>query len=151
MKRLAVIFSLCVAMSMTFLAGATAKALKGESNTPYGSYTITLVSNESGSTPVYELKYANSSKTFTVKVCQEKKCCNYVVYGEKMEMMYTCSKGIFGARRIDKKLSRLPQDQALNDINREAFYRQKVLATDGPQTTGSALGLIACYLPEIVG
>jgi hypothetical protein len=89
---------------------------------------------------------------YTVKVCKENDCCNYVVYADNVELMYTCKNGAFGARKMDKKYVKKPSNAALDDINREAFYRQKVIVADGSaQTTETALGLLACYLPEIVG
>lgn len=127
--------------------------VKGESNTPFGSYTIEVCDQPmmlaGEELKCYLINYENSPLTVKVFVDKDKKCKNYVVVSDDLSVMYTCNQAYFGVNKVDKKYmaAGLKTDDAR--LDRYDYFHQKVLAR-GHTTDFDATVLIASYFPELI-
>ncbi|MCA1741725.1 MAG: hypothetical protein LC630_04520 [Bacteroidales bacterium] len=126
---------------------------KGESNTPFGSYTIEVCDQPmmlaGEELKCYLISYENSPLSVKVFVDKNKKCKNYVVVSDDLSVMYTCNDKYFGVNKLDKKYlaAGLSTDDAR--LDRSDYFYQKVLAK-GHITDFDATMLIASYFPELI-
>jgi len=138
--------------------GASAKmkdgqVLKGNSLTDLGKYSITksdvpmVVDNKAVVT--YDLVYENASNPVKVGVIDEKKCKTFIVRSSEFEAQYTCNRNVFGVQKMERKYRQLPEMTSDAKINRVSLYAQRVISQN-PKSEEDLLGLIACYLPNLV-
>jgi hypothetical protein len=121
--------------------------------TNFGKYSIEMsetpmvVNNQA--VPTYELMYEKTANPVRIGVIKEKKCTTYVVRSDQFEVMYACDKGVFGVKRMDRKLRQLPEETCDSKIDKVSFYTQRVI-TQNLKSEDELLGLIACYFPSLV-
>ncbi|MFC0876387.1 hypothetical protein ACE01N_07315 [Saccharicrinis sp. FJH2] len=137
---------------LAFAAQATEKKMmKGQTFTSMGDYEVYKDLDKSNDDfKIFVIKYENTDETFVVRVCEGDNCHNYVVYGNKLELQYKAKKNnVFGLTKMDKEFRKLDKDVTAKRIDREQMFRQKVISTT-PKSEKQYLGLIACYLPQLV-
>jgi hypothetical protein len=155
MKTKLVLFSIGLLMMGL---GASAKmkggqVLKGNSLTDLGKYSITksespmIVNNQAVVT--YDLVYENASKPVKIGVIDEKKCKTFLVRSSEFEAQYACNHNVFGVQKMERKYRQLPEGTSDGKINRVSLYAQRVISQN-PKSEEDLLGLIACYLPNLV-
>ncbi len=155
MKTKLVLFSIGLVM-VGLAASAKMKdgqVLKGNSLTDLGNYSITksevpmIVNNKEVET--YDLIYENASSPVKIGVIDEKKCKTFLVRSSEFEAQYACERNFFGVKKMDKKYRQLSEAISDAKINRVSLYAQRVI-TQNPKSEEDLLGLIACYLPNLV-
>ncbi|MCY1723360.1 hypothetical protein OU798_23620 [Prolixibacteraceae bacterium Z1-6] len=157
MKTKLVLFSICLAiLSM----GATAKikdgkALTGNSLTEFGKYTVVnsdvpmVYKNQVLKT--FELTYENTDNPIRIGLlCEDElKCKTFIVRTDDFEIEYTCRNNVFGVKKIEKRFQKLPKEEMELKLNKVAYYSQRVICQN-KKSEDELLGLIACYLPDLV-
>jgi hypothetical protein len=127
--------------------------VKGESNTPFGSYTIEVCDQPlmlaGEELKCYLITYENSPAIVKVFVDKEKKCKNYIVTSDDLSVMYTCNGKYFGVNKVGKKYISEGIKTDDSKLDRSDYFRQKVIAL-GPTDEFDATLLIASYFPELI-
>ncbi|WP_346854097.1 hypothetical protein [uncultured Draconibacterium sp.] len=157
MKTKLVLLSICIAiLSM----GATAKikdgkAMTGNSLTEFGKYTIVnsdvpMVYNDQA-LKTFELTYENTNNPVTIGLlCEDKeKCKTFIVRTDDFEIEYTCKNQVFGVKKIEPRFQELPKEEMEMKLNKVSYYSQRVICQN-KKSEDELLGLIACYLPDLV-
>jgi hypothetical protein len=143
---------------LTLVTGVSAKikegqVITGNSLTGFGKYTIVMSESpmviNSQAVPTFELLYENTANPVRIGVIKEKKCTTFVVRSDEFEVQYSCDKGVFGVKKMDKKYRELPEETCDSKIDKVNFYAQRII-TQNPKTEDEMLGLIACYFPNLV-
>lgn len=138
----------CLALSVQAIEK---KVIKGQTFTELGDYVVqknTDLSTEKAE--AYVIKYENSDEEFIVMVCQGDDCKNYIVYGNNLDLQYIAKKNnVFGLCKTEKKFRKTDKKLVAERIDREQYFRQKVISTS-PKSEKEYLGLIACYLPQVI-
>lgn len=126
------------------------KMMSGKTFTSLGEYEVYQTDEVSENYKVYIIKYANSEEKFMVRVCKDDKCKNFIVYGDNLELQYQKDKkNVFGMTKVDKQFRKFDKEAIAKRIDREQMFRQKVITTQS-KSEKEYLGLIACYLPQVV-
>jgi len=127
--------------------------LKGESNTPFGSYILEVVDQPltlAGETvKCYLLSYENSPVKVKIFVDKEKNCKNYVVVSDDLSVMYSCNGKFFGVNKVDKKYRTDGIRTDDSQLDRTDYFRQKVISQGVTEEQDAAL-LIASYFPLLI-
>lgn len=134
-----------------FAQASEKRLLKGNTFTDMGQYEVLKQNEQPGKdVTLYLIRYENSEEEFVVQVCKGDDCKNYVVYGNNVELQYKANKyDVFGLTKTEKQFRKLDKKEAAKRVDREQYYRQKVISKT-PKTETEYLGLIACYLPQVV-
>jgi hypothetical protein len=155
MKAKLFILTICIAvLSM----GATAeirdgKAMTGSSLTDFGRYTLVnsdapmVINNQVLKT--YELTYENAANPILIGVVKENDCKTFIVRSDDFEIEYTCIKGVFGVKKMEKKYASLPKAEIDAKMNKVSYYSQRVICQN-KKSEDELLGLIACYFPNMI-
>lgn len=127
--------------------------ISGQSLTELGQYSVhispeTLKFGDEA-LKTYQLTYANSDSPILIGVKKTKKCMNFIVHTDKIEVEYVCNKHVFGVKRIEQAYQTIPTDAINKMIDNADFYTQRVISQN-PKTEEELLGLIACYFPSLV-
>ncbi len=150
MKRIFLLLVLCVGMTAMSYGKVIAR---GESNTPFGSYTIELcdqpMSFAGEEMKCYLISYSKSPLQVKVYVDKERKCKNYVVLSDELSVMYTCDGKIFGVKKVDKKFKSAGITTDDSKLDRMDYFHQKVI-TRGEKSDFDAAMLIASYFPQLI-
>lgn len=155
MKTRLIILTVCVAL---LSMGANAKikdgkALSGNSLTDFGKYTI-----ENSDVPMvvndqvlktYDLTYERTNDIVQIGLFKEKDCTTYIVRSDEFEISYTCNKGVFGVKKMDKKFQTIPKEEMDAKLDKVGYYAQRVICQN-KKSEEELLGLIACYFPNLV-
>lgn len=155
MKTRLIILTICAAL---LSMGASAKikdgkALSGNSLTDFGKYTIEnsdvpmVVDNQVLRT--YELNYERTNNPVQIGLLKEKDCTTFIVRSDEFEIAYTCNKGVFGVKKVDKKFQEIPKEEMDAKLNKVSYYSQRVICQN-KKSEEELLGLIACYFPNLV-
>ncbi|MCK3685081.1 hypothetical protein [Maribellus sp. YY47] len=155
MKAKLVLFAICVALlGMNVNAKIKdGKAMTGNSLSEFGQYTIThsespiVYNNQVLET--YDLNYENTANPVRIGVLKEKKCKTFIVRNDEFEIQYTCTNGVFGVKKIEKRFQEIPKEEMEMKLNRVGYYAQRVICQN-LKSTDDYLGLIACYFPDLV-
>lgn len=139
--RILIIFLPLLAFALTLQAK---NQFSGKTNTFVGDYCVTEISENN-----YEISYSNSSEKLNVEVCSEKEECCYLIRSPKVELMYVCNKAGFGLRKMPLNLQRMKTSVYRNYLKTEAFKNQSLLSIK-QKDTKEVLGLIACFMPEVI-
>lgn len=140
MRTIIIILSMLVA-SLTLPAK---NQFSGKTFTFLGDYCVTETSDNN-----FEITYTNSSEKVNVEVCSEKEQCCYLIRSPKFELMYVGNKTGFGLRKMPQNLQSMNTSVYSNYLRNEAFKSQSLLNVK-QHSTVEALGLIACFLPEVI-
>jgi hypothetical protein len=149
------LFQFGFALVGLFLLGSTATAsnIKGNSNTPYGDYTITQTQAVVVNNVAYKawtLNYNNPANSFTVLYSpgMNGQCC-FLVRNGSFEIQYARFDDAFGARMVEPAFRSLKKKDVLKKINSNQLASQQVLST-GARSEEEYLGLIACFMPLLL-
>lgn len=155
MKTKLVLLAVCVAL-LSVAANAKisdGKTKTGHSSSDFGQYTLkkseapVIYNNKVLET--YDLSYENNSNQLKIAVVEEKKCKIFLVRSDEFEVQYTCTNGVFGVKKIEKRFQELPDQEVNLKLDRVGYYAQRVIC-QGKKSTDEYLGLIACYLPDLI-
>lgn len=141
MKPLMIILTMLL---LPLIGAAESTVASGESNTFLNNYKIVQTANN-----LFELSYANTSEKFSIEVCPEAEQCCYLVRGDKLEVMYLCNPLGFGLRKMPDKLQKLPTSEYCKFLNYKTFMHHSRISPLQPDRD-KALGLIACFFPEVI-
>lgn len=155
MKAKLFILTICIAI---ISMGATAKikdgkAMTGSSLTDFGKYTLVnsdvpmVVNNQALKT--YELRYENTNSPVLIGLVKEKDCTTFIVRSDEFEIEYTCDKGVFGVKKMERKYQELSKEEMALKLNKVSYYSQRVICKS-KKSEDEILGLIACYFPNLV-
>lgn len=120
------------------------KVVKGYSNTSLDDYRVEKMDDNK-----YELTYSNSNEKFTIEVCPDKAKCCYLVRGKQVEVMYVCNELGFGLRKMPAELQSMPTAQYKNLVDNKSFRYQSLLSPNH-KNPRKAVGIIACFFPEVI-
>ncbi len=155
MKTKLVLLTVCIALlSVTVNAKIKdGKAMTGNSSSDFGMYTITRseapIVYDNQVLDTYELSYENTANAVQIGVLQEKKCRTFIVRNDEFEIQYTCTNGVFGVKKLEKRFQEIPEEEMNMKLDRVGYYAQRVICQD-KKSVDEYLGLIACYLPDLV-
>jgi hypothetical protein len=126
---------------------------KGDSNTPFGKYTIEVCDQPlmlaGEELKCYLITYENFPETVKVYIDKEKKCKNYVVVTEGLSVTYTCDGEFFGVNKVDPKFKSAGITTNDDLLDRSNYFHQKVIAR-GVTEEFDATRLIASYYPVLI-
>ena len=127
--------------------------VRGNSNTPLGTYTIELTDKPvmlaGEEMKCYLISYENSPMQVKVLVDKEKNCKNYLVITDELSVMYTCNGKFFGVNRLDPKYNASGLTTCDEKLDRYDYFHQKVIA-HGTTEDFDATMLIASYFPALI-
>jgi len=125
---------------------------KGSSNSPFGDYKIEKLEDHMTLNGVeldkYMITYEKSDLKVVVVLDKQKTCKKYYVLTDEIPVQYECNGLYFGIKKLDNNLMANGFATNLENLNREGYYHQKVIAS-GTTETVDHLQLIACYYPEL--
>lgn len=132
------------------------KAMTGNSLTEFGKYTVVnadhapMVVNDQV-VKTYELTYENANHPVRIGVLDDKKedCKIFIVRTDEFEVQYTCRKGVFGVKKMEKQYQEIPKEEIDMKLNRVSYFAQRVICQN-KKSEDELLGLIACYFPSLV-
>ena len=141
MKQLILIFTFLMLSTLGALSKTT---LTGNSNTFLKDYQIVQTDENR-----YELTYSNSSEKFSIEVCPSESECCYLLRNNKIEVMYLCNENGFGLRKMPLDKSQLATSEYCDLVNCKTFMYHSLISSK-KKNTKKALGLIACFFPEVI-
>ena len=126
---------------------------KGESNTPFGRYTIELCDQPmmlaGEEMKCYLISYENTPLKVKVFVDKEKNCKNYIVVSDELSVMYSCNGKYFGVNKVAEKYGKGTLATDDEKLDRRDYFHQKLIA-QGETSEFDATALIASYFPELI-
>jgi len=155
MKTKLVLLTVCFALLSVFANAKIkdGKTMTGNSSSDFGMYTITNSDSpivyDNQVLETYELSYENTANAVQIGILQEKKCRTFIVRNDEFEIQYTCTDGVFGVKKLEKRFQEIPEEEMNLKLDRVGYYAQRVICQD-KKTVDEYLGLIACYLPDLV-
>jgi len=138
-------------------AGIAAYAIKplaeGKTYSALGDYKIQsdnqpLTINGKQHLP-YVITYANSDKKVRVAVDMNKKSKIYYVISDDLSVQYVSFRDYFGVEKLDKELATEGYSTADASLNRNEYFRQKVI-TSGQSWKKDQTKLVAAYFPMLL-
>jgi hypothetical protein len=153
MKTKLFILTICVAFVSLGALAKDVKSLTGNSLTDFGNYVVTvsdepmMINGEKVKT--YDLNYENTNSPVQIGVVNEKNCVSYIVRSDEFEIQYSCKKGVFGVKKVEKKYQTLPQEEMDTKLDKVNYFAQRVICTN-KKSEDELLGLIACYFPILI-
>ena len=155
MKTKLFILTICLALVSlgTSAKIKDGKSLSGKSLTDFGNYTI--VKSDAPMVvgkqvlEAYNLTYENTKEPVQIGLVKEKDCTTFIVRNNDFEVCYTCNKGVFGVKKIDRKYQELPKEEMNAKLNKVSYYAQRVICKN-KKSEDDLLCLIACYFPNLV-
>ena len=150
MKR--ILLSSILILTISLVSMGNNIVAKGQSNSAFGAYKIEQLEDHltlnSKELDQYMITYEKSDMKVIVVLDKQKKCKKYYVLTDKLPVQYECNGSYFGIKKLDKDLLSKGFKTTLDNFNKEAFYRQKVLTSETTNTIDH-LSLIACYYPGL--
>jgi hypothetical protein len=151
MKR--IIISVLLAAAVFSASYARKVVAVGQTYTQLGTYRIELadqpVKINGEECKTFVITYQNSPLEVKVVVTDGSKCKKYIVLSDKLSVQYVCNENYFGVEKIDRKLEKEGFKTADSELNRSAYFHQKVL-TPGKRGETEAAMLIAAYFPYLL-
>jgi hypothetical protein len=151
MKR--VVLSAMFIVALSVASFATKYIATGKTWSVIGDYKI-----EVAETPIVlngkELKtfvitYDNANGKITVAVDKQKKCTNYLVISDKLNVQYVFNSSYFGVERLGKEYTGMGFETDEDAINRAEFLHQRVISRE-PAGALENTKIIASYFPALV-
>jgi hypothetical protein len=125
---------------------------KGSSNSSFGNYKIEQLQDHmmlnGKELDKYMITYEKSDLKVVVVLDKQQKCKKYYVLTDNASVQYECNGIYFGVKKLDNDLMANGFATCLDNLNKEGYYHQKVIAK-GEATTLDQLELIACYYPDL--
>ncbi len=134
-------------------AGDAVSVLSGNSLTSLGDYEITELDAEvidKETFRKFEIVYENGSTPVTILLNERKRCNDYIVRSNVMEVQYVCKKSGFGATAISNSQYRMLPEQTNNMFLSQEALNQQEKIVNSQVSVEKALGLIACYYPALL-
>lgn len=156
MKAKLILLVICAALFSLTVDAKTkdGKAITGNSLSDLGKYTITKaeapIVYHNQALETYDLMYENAANPVHIGILKEKKCRTFIVRNDEFEVQYTCTNGVFGVKKIEKRFQEIPKEEMELKLNKVSYYAQRVICQDPTKSTDDLLGLIACYFPDLV-
>jgi hypothetical protein len=151
MKKIILITVLILMVSMFTMANKI--VAKGSSNSAFGNYKIEQLDDhmqiKGKELDKFLITYEKSDLKVMVVLDKQQKCKKYYVLTDKAPVQYECNGVYFGIKKLDNELMASGFATCLDNLNKEGFYHQKVIAS-GETATLNHLELIACYYPELL-
>lgn len=148
MKLLATLIIVIASITLVNAAPIT-----GKSHSTFGKYSIsenkTINQSDNSDTKTFVLNYQNSKEPFKVRFIKDTKCRTFVITSDNFEISYCCNKGVFGVKRTCKKNRNISAQTTSKYLDRQQYLHQRII-TQRPKTDKELLGLIACYLPNLI-
>jgi len=151
MKKFILTSVLILMISMFTMASKI--VVKGSSNSALGNYKIEqqddhmLINGKE--LDKFLITYEKSEVKVIVVLDKQQKCKKYYVLTDKVPIQYECNGAYFGIKKLDDDLMASGYITCLDNLNKEGYYHQKVIAW-GETATKVHLGLIACFYPELL-
>ena len=98
---------------------------------------------------VWKISYSDTEAPVTVVKQKTSRGTEYVVHAKYFDVSYVSSDEGFGAKGVCKNSRNVPNKICAAVINQEQMKRQQII-TPNSVDDEKALGLIACYLPELI-
>jgi len=148
-----IFFVMIMTGTSAIAAGDAISVLSGNSLTSLGEYQITELESEViGNETVrkFQIEYENGNAPVTVLLNERKRCNDYFVRSNVMEIQYVCKKSGFGATTISNSAFRKLPEQTNNMFLSQEALRQQEKLVNSQVSVEKALGLIACYYPNLL-
>lgn len=149
-KFMAVAAMLFVTSTLVFADGEITEVfLTGtSSNTAAGNFVVQTTDDifyyNGDEYNVYKVYYDNPDMNMKVAVFEEGKCRSYIAYTKDYMFFYNCTKNGFGVRKV---MFSNPDEHSQFDP--EAYQEQTILSKERKMERKDAVGLIACYVPDL--
>lgn len=147
MKKLSLLSVLVLCLFVVSIS-ANATGLRTEFNT-YEISTVDDLYMGKSVKAIWTVKYSNEEVPVTVVKRKTTEGCEYVVYSKFFEVSYACTSDGFGTKELRRSWSNVPRKINKAVISQEELKRQQVI-TPNKVDDEKALGLIACYLPDLI-
>ena len=147
MKKLNLLSVLLVAL---FLVSVTAGATG--LRTEFNNYQISEVEDlfvGKKVDAIWTLSYSNNEVPVTVVKRNTMEGTEYVVHSKHFEVSYASTANGFGAKEVRKSWSKVSKKITKAVISQEEMKRQEIISPNKVDDE-RALGLIACYLPDLI-
>jgi uncharacterized CHY-type Zn-finger protein len=125
---------------------------KGPSYSAFGDFQIEkledhmIINNKE--MDKYLITWKKTDLKVVVAVDKQKRCKKYYVLADKIPVQYECNGTYFGIKQLDKDLLKIGFSTTLANLNRQEYYRQKII-TGETTATLDHLQLIASYYPGL--
>lgn len=155
MKRITFLLAMVLTSMITFGSYSSVNFLEGDSNTDFGKYTITasdqVVVIDNVAYQTWKLNYENNLEEYCVFYAPgtDGQCCFVVRCGAEFEVQYAKDEKGFGVRLVDPAMRMMSKKEAMKAINYDNFTRQMLL-TSKDKSVEEYLGLLACYMPQLI-
>ena len=155
MKTKIMVLTICLALLgvSTSAKVKDGSALTGNSLTYFGKYTVVkstvpmvVGDNE---VPTYNLTYENTNEVVHIGLVKEKNCTRFIVRTDIFEVQYSCNKGVFGVKKLEKRFQEIPKEETEAKLDRVNYLSQRVICLN-KKSESELLGLIACYFPALI-
>ncbi|HPF01748.1 MAG TPA: hypothetical protein PLV06_05260 [Bacteroidales bacterium] len=148
------IFTTAVLILIIGTAAFAKKAVaEGRTNSTFGDYKIqkadTRVTIEGVDCKTYKISYRDNPLELTVVVKREKGSRKFYVLSDKLSVQYKWNKDYFGIERLDKSLNELGYATSDENLNRQAYFHQKVLCP-GLLLDRESARMIAAFYPMLL-
>jgi hypothetical protein len=147
MKKLSILSVLVLCL---FLVSSTANATGFR--TEFNNYQISQVDDlfmGKKVKAVWKLSYSNNEIPVTVIKRKTLEGTEYIVRSKFFEVCYAATAKGFGTRPVRRSYCDVPKKICRAVINQEQMQRQQII-TPNKVDDAKALGLIACYLPDLL-
>lgn len=125
---------------------------KGQSGSSFGNYKIEALDDHlilnGKELDQYLITYEKKDMQVIVVLDKQKKCKKYYILSEKLPVQYECNGIYFGIKKLDKDFILKGFITSLDKLNKEEFYRQRVITSEITGTIDH-LNLIASYYPNL--
>ena len=156
MKRTNLILAVILMLTFGFNLSATDRAdvlkINGETLLQTGKYQIRELQGEMIKGEYlrkFELNYENGKIPVVIYLRDKEKFDEYIVRSNTMEVKYVSMKNSFGVSHLYGKFSAYTYDANDKFISGTNFAYQKKISPK-ELSVDDALGLIACYYPELL-
>jgi hypothetical protein len=153
MVKQRIFLSAVLILSLLMVSSVNPLVIRGQSNSAFGDYQITALTDQ----PVlngreldkYLISYEKPEMKLIVAVDRQKKCRKYYVLSGLLPVEDNCNGSLFGIKKLGQELVDKGFDTDLTNLNKQEYYRQRIL-TDEHLGTVDQLNLIASYYPGLL-
>jgi uncharacterized CHY-type Zn-finger protein len=150
MKR--ILFTTALILTVCIASMGKHVVTKGESNSAFGNYKIEQLDDHlmlnNKELDKYLITYEKMNMQVVVVLDKQRKCKKYYVLSDKLPIQYECNGNYFGIKKLDKELLSNGFKTSLDELNKEEFYRQRVITSETTSTLDH-LNLIASFYPGL--
>ena len=151
MKRLFLTAVLILTVYLTSMGNPV--IAQGPSNSVFGDYKIVALDEHvilnGKELDKYLISYEKPELKIIVAVDKQKKCKKYYVISGQLPIQYECNGKFFGIMKLDKDFQAKGFSTSMDKLNKDEFYRQRILTTE-TKSTLDHLVLIASYYPGLI-